>query len=312
MRKDQAYFDSKAIGSSLLSKYIQSPDHALMETVGTSYMEKGRIWEDLVEFQITGGTWFHQKYFLAEAPQLPESKRYLSIPDILDSNDIPQAVARGYIYNQPKKKGVPPQLSMQKGLPARHAMLNEIKANAYKRPIPVEDWADMQRLWNNFRKATYKGRNIVNLLKSLDDVQFQVQRYWTDLGSGAECRMKSDIEAVEQTEDGKKGMLIDLKWTSFTPTYGKENFRWQDRHYLAGYTQHCLQMGIEPPYHMIFIIPENKAPYLTHVQYIESGMQDNEIDYQGHIAACWQWIQAGKPQQGFKEEPVNRFFRPMN
>jgi len=311
MREDQAYFNSKAIGSSLLSTFIQSPDHALMQVHPTNYMENGRIWEDLVQYQIIGDkSGFTDKYYRSETDNLPVSQTYRSIPDIMDDDDITQAVADGYIYS---KDG-----SLNARQNARHTLFDEIKENGYKRPIPLECWGKMQKMWHNFSKAQYKGRNIVNMLRSIKDVKFQTIHYWTDI-SGAECRMKSDIEAVYPTEQGLQGMIIDLKCASNVTEYGNNRNRWQERHYVTGYRQYCLKNKINPPQHMIFAISEQKIPYLTYVDYLENPLEynrdyifENQEKYQEHLEACHKWIKAGKKSKGFKERVLDKYFRPIN
>ncbi len=311
MREDQAYFDSKAIGSSLLSAFIQSPDHALMQVNPTNYMENGRIWEDLVEYQIVGKkSSFTDKYYRSEKGRLPDSKTYRAIPDIMDDDNITQAVEDGYIRN---KDG-----SLNGKQETRHALLDEIKVNGYKRPIPLECWEKMQKMWHNFSKAEYKGRNIVSMLRSIKDVKFQTIHYWTDI-SGAECRMKSDIEAVYPVGQELQGMIIDLKCESNVTEYGNKRHKWQDRHYVTGYRQYCLKNRITPPQHMIFAISEQKNPYLTYVDYLENPQEynrdyifENQEDYQKHLEACHKWIKAGKKSKGFKERVVDKHFRPIN
>jgi len=311
--KKHNYFDSPAIGSSLLSSFIQSPDHALMKTTASNYMERGRIWEDLIEYMITEDEKkFKQKYYLSELEKFPTSTTYSSIPDIMDNENVVQTISNGYIYNKLKKGEKKPSLNRLHA--TRHSLLDEIKVNGYKKPIPKECWEKLLKMWENFQKAHYKGRNIVSLLKGLDDVKFQTEHYWKDMLCGAECRMKSDIEATYSTKEGRKGIIFDIKWTSNMSDYGNSRFRWQDRHYTTGYGRKCRQNDIEPPPSMIFLISEYKEPYLTYIWSLDDyqGITENQSDYQAHVEQCGQWIDAGKPLKGYKEQTVNKYFRPNN
>jgi len=310
MRKDQPYFDNPAIGSSLLSTYIEdSPDHALMEVKPTNPMENGRVWEDLVEHYLTGGkNGFNDKYFLSTVSDFPNPKKVPGIPELMDSKNVKKAVKSAYVWNKGKK-------ALNQTYAAYHILLDEIQANDHKRPIPTGCWDKMEKMWSNFLKAEWRGNNIVEMLMGLDTVKFQTEHYWKDIECGAECRMKSDIEAVYETSEGKQGILIDLKFTGgikqFTTRFIKT--RWQDRHYSTGYGQYCRRNDVEPPLNMIYLICECAAPYLTYVREMQPlDVMQLQSEYSEKLTECWSWIKGGKKAVGFKEQSVNKYGRPVN
>lgn len=319
MRKNQAYYDSPAIGSSLLSTFIEdSPDHALMEVKPNEAMEMGRIWEDLVEYYLSDSrNRFTNKYFVSEQTVFPKPTKLPSIPELMDRENVEKAIMQAYIWNKgkPTKKGEKAVKKLNSIYKTYHDLLDEIKANNYKRPIPKDCWDTMKKMWDNFCKAQWMGNNIVQMLKGLKDVKFQTEHYWTDLDSGAKCRMKSDIEAVYETAEGKQGWLADLKLTSGIVQFEQrtKKYRWQDRHYTTGYGQKCRNNDILPPLSMPFIISEMKAPYLTYVRTIRPlDAMELQTEYDQNLTDCWQWIKGGKQAVGYKEQYVNKYGRIVN
>lgn len=312
MRKNQKYFDNPAIGSSLLSTFIEdSPDHALLEVKPTNSMENGRVWEDLVEYYIVTARGkksnFKDKYFLSKVTEFPSPSKKVSIPELLDNKDIKSAVSEAYTYT---KKG-----TLHGTFANYHSILDEIKDNDFKRPIPSNCWNKMCKMWANFCKAEWQGQNIFDMLCGLPVVKFQQEHYWTDLISGAKCRMKSDIEAVYETASGNHGWVADFKFTGGIKQFTARGIktRWQDRHYSSGYAQYCHTEDIEAPQNMIYIIADNTAPYLIYVREIRplDAMQ-LQTTYNEKLAECQAWIKGGKKAVGFKEESVNQYFRPVN
>jgi len=313
MRKNRKYFDSTAIGSSLLSTFIEeSPDHALIEVKPTNSMENGRVWEDLVEHYIVtargGESDFTDKYFISTVSDFPNPKKVPAIPELLDSKDVKKAVKEAYVWNKDKK-------ALNQTYVVYHNLLYEIQSNNHKRPIPTGCWDKMQKMWINFKKAQWQGQNIFEMLCGLPAVKFQQEHYWTDLISGAKCRMKSDIEAVYETASGKHGWIADLKCTAGIKNFNSRGIktRWQDRHYSSGYTQHCYTEDIEAPQNVIYIISDIQPPHLTYVREIQplDAMQLQTV-YGDRLTECWAWIKEGKKTIGFKEESMNQYFKPVN
>ena len=306
MRKDQNYFDSKAIGSSLLSTFIEdSPDHALIEPKPTNSMERGRIWEDLIEHYMTNGkNGFLDKYYISGLPSFPTSTTQPSIPELMDSDNVEKAIKGAFVWTQSK--------NLNQKYEKYHDLLAEIEHQDYKRPIPKECWEKMGRMWTNFCKAEWQGHNIVNMLMAASSLKFQQIHYWKDTDCQAECRMKSDIEAVLNTPYGKTGWLGDIKWTEkingFTTRASK--IRWQDAHYTTGYAKHCAKVEIKAPQSMVYIVSEFTAPYLTHVfQMRPDDAMVIQSEYKEHIVKCQRWIKGGKKAVGFREKSVNKYFR---
>ena len=92
--KNQAYFDSPAIGSSMLSAFIKSQDEALKKFNASRFAENGKEYEDLIEEEATGKTVFSDKYFVSSITSFPDTKKpnIKSILVIIDDDDIQKAV----------------------------------------------------------------------------------------------------------------------------------------------------------------------------------------------------------------------------
>jgi hypothetical protein len=310
---DQDYFNSEAIGSSLLANFIKGPDYALKEIKPSGAMEKGKIFEDLVEEEATGNPVFKDKYFVSSINSFPDTKKpnIKPILEILDSDHVGQAVEAGYIY---KDNG-----DRNNTYKKRHDCLDQIKAHDYRRPIPAPDWEDLKAMLENFKLARFAPPEYeweVNLFEMLSSpgARFQQTHFWKS--GDAECRMKSDVEVFwEDSELAQyRGFVGDFKatgnWVKFKHNW-KEKYIWQSKLYLEGFQRYCRENDIIEPEHIWYFIQESTAPYLLHMK----ALSMEEIDalapkYKYSLNACQEWIDAGRPKRGYTDaEHVDRFLR---
>lgn len=312
MKKDQSYFNSPAIGSSLLADFIKSPDHALKKVSLSLPMLYGIIWEDMLEAQLKGNAdGFYKKFYHSKIDKFPDTKNptLTNIVELLNSPDITQALNSAYIY---KNDG-----SLSNTYKNRHFLLDEIKDNNYRIPIPSELWEIFNKQWINFQKAVYWKNKLTDWLTKTEKVVFQQPYFWTDEDTGAECRMKSDIEVYYEHSGEKSAQIFDIKWTSCYDNFRRgwsQRYIWQNAHYINGFHHQCAQnnsdIALNP--NMVFIVSEAKEPYMTYV--IELSLEAKEkleYEYKAHLGKCWEWIQNGRRSQGYLTQTVDRYLRPI-
>ena len=291
---DNAYFKSSAIGSSLLAAFIKGQDYAKMGVRPTGYMEAGKIWEDWLEEQMSDSSVFTDKYFFSKVDKFPETTNPMlkSVAEIVNCRNIKLAVLNGYVH----KVGGDGLNGRYK---ARHDLLDDIRKNGFKRPIPRLLWDDMQMMFENFQKVRHQGLNLFDSLKGKS--HWQQTHFW-QTATGAKCRMKSDIETYFVS--GKKyGELHDIKLTANIATFWRNwrsKYVWQAIHYLEGFKDFCEKNIITPPKYMWFIITEAVAPFLTRIITLSQKAQKILLpQYHQHVTDCQTWIDAGKPAKGY-------------
>jgi hypothetical protein len=303
------YFNSAHIGSTLLAKFLDHPDKAKKEIKPKSCMEKGNIYEARLQEEIEGSTVFSGRYFKSSVKKFPETScpDLKGILDILESDDIKREVDKGYVYTKPDKDG---NKKLSGTYKCRHKMLDEIKANGYRRPVPAGVWNDLKEMMINFKLAKFGGGNLFYSLQALD-TRFQVEHYWQH-ESGAKCRAKWDIITIYEEDGIRKGLVFDVKATENWPSF-KHNWRqryiWQNKHYLEGFRNWCFEQGIEPPETMQYLIAESTDPWLLHIWSLATEVLDDMTpEYDDALARCQAWIDAGRPRIGYETEiTVNRW-----
>jgi len=307
-----AYFDSKDIGSSLLATFIDHPDKAGREVKPTGFMEMGRMYEDLIEQEVTGSTLFTDKYFRSDIDLSANCAAWKTILPIMEADEVdPAEIEKAYIWTKKDKKG-------QRRLNATHGKLHDalddIKANGFKRLIPACMGRSLDAMLVNFKRAKLDGTNLFDILRSLG-AKFQVEHFWEN-ENGAKCRMKSDIELFWMVGDQKHGMCIDLKatskWSQFIQNW-KRSYIWQYVHYSAGFERYCRENFITP-HPMLYLVAESSAPWLVNTwELSEEDAAFLTPKYNQSLAECQAWIDAGRPVKGYREKRVvNRFGSRVN
>lgn len=342
---DKKYFNSEAIGSSLLATVIQriEPlelcfDYALKEPEPTQAMEMGRIFEDWMEEQITRELVFTDKYFRSDLKTFPatgakgvknilemfENERLVEDEKGLPRNSLHLDIERGYIYNKPNKKTGVAELS---GTHVnRHRLLDQIKAHDYRRPIIAPDWDNLMSMDENFKLAPFSiggvSFNLFNLL-CRQEAEFQVEHFWKH-ESGAECREKLDIVLTYTAGDSTYAIPFDLKATgdqvSGLKSFGafKRNWSskyiWQSKHYMEGFKDYCGKYGYIPSEKIWYLVQESSFPHLLHAWALSVGDLDYlDKPYNEAMPLIQEWIDAGKPKKGYTEQrTVDRFGRPLH
>lgn len=323
-----SYFESDAIGSSILSNVITGfdpgevcTDLGIVPVEQTKFMGMGKAFEDLVEQEFSGRRVFYEKYFCANIPSIPayngadESiKQILDIMDIEDAEEREQAVENAYIL----KKGKPELNNTYK---ARHDCLDEIKHNKYRRPIPTQDYDNLMIMLERFSSYPFEISTSKLSLSEWSqnvDVQFQVEHFW-EHDSGAECRAKFDMIWRWEVDGIVYAIPFDLKVTANWKSFKKhwtEWYIWQSKHYIQGFKNWCDGLGITP-YHdtgnplIWYLIQESTAPQITHALALSADELDRlDEAYNDAVPQVWEWIQQGRPVKGYTEQKIiNRWGR---
>lgn len=308
------YFKNPAIGSTLLARFIDHQDNALMEVKPTGFMEAGKIFEDLIEEEVTGKSVFSDKYFKSDVDLSPESaawKKLLPFFEDVEYEDkldiIGQLVDEMYVWNTKPDKQTG-KIELNKTHKKLHRALDQIKAHDYRRLIPQKTGDAIFKMFENFKRAQVGNAGLFAILSHYD-TRFQVERFWKH--EDADCKMKSDIELFWDVEGQKYGLNFDLKVTANFSTFvqnWKKSYIWQYIHYSEGFREYCEENNIIP-YKMLYVICEASEPYLVRVW----DLSDEDIEilkprYFEKLGACQEWIDNGKPTKGYREQQtVNRF-----
>jgi hypothetical protein len=286
------YFDNPAIGSTLLARFMDHQDKALKEVSPTGFMEMGRMFEDLIEEEVTGSPVFFDKYFKSDMNLGPESAAWKKILPLFERDDPPteDEIEKLYVWNTaPSKETGEIELNgTHKNL---HRALDQIVAHDFRRLVPKNMTDALTAMLANFKRTeTHE--------------------------SGAACRMKSDIEVFWEVEGKKHGMNIDLKATanfgSFVQNW-KKSYIWQFMHYSAGFRQYCLENNITP-HKMQYVISESAEPYLINIWDLSDAATERlKPKYNQGLTDCQVWLDGGKPTTGFKKhQTVDRWGREVN
>jgi len=307
------YFNSEAIGSSLLAQCIVSvdplqvcTDRATKEIKPTSAMEIGKNFEDLVEVEY-GEFDFWEKYFKSNFKTMPSG-----IVEILEKDELTEralAVSNGYVY---KDNG-----ELHGTYKRKHAMLDQIKAHDYRRPIPETTWEKLEimlaRFWNCPFKLRRHAFTIKEWMRERADVLFQVEYFWNN--DGAECRAKFDMIWLVKFGSETYAVPFDLKVTgdevvgqkSFGAfvTNWRKKYIWQSKHYHEGFKRWCLENDYLPYDKMPYIIQESDWPQITNIWMLhESRLEYLDGPYQAALQEIQKWIDEGKPVRGFIEQQI--------
>lgn len=322
------YFTSDAIGSSLLADCIVSvdplvvcTDRAIKERKPTAAMEIGRLFEDLVETEY-GDLYFLDKYFQSNFQTMPSG-----ILDILEAENIEEAVDNGYVYKATKGK----EHELHGTYKRKHAMLDQIKAHDYRRPVPVTWWDTLGAMFENFKKYPFtlswkkehgiadQTETLAGWMKDWAEVRFQVEYFWEE--TGAKCRAKFDMIWLIEYGDETYAVPFDLKATgdavdgnkSFGAFVGnwKRSYIWQSAHYMAGIRHWCEENGYIPHDRIYYIVQESTAPQVTNVWSLHPDeLKALDAARLEALPIIQKWIDEGKPIRGYMpQQTVNRYGR---
>jgi hypothetical protein len=306
------YFDSPAIGSSLLGAVITRTDplqicldRASVPVKPTGFMEVGKMFEDLVEEEFSGKPIFSDKYFHSSIKSFPETSRddLKNVLEILDGDNIEEEIESGYVL---KADG-----SWNSTYNNRNECLKEIAAHDYRRPIPAPIWKKLMVMLERFKAYPFKiGDTISSLSEWMTqyvNVEFQVEYFWKH-ESGAECRAKYDMIWSWKIDDITYAIPFDLKvtanWPSFESNW-KYKYIWQSKHYIEGFKKYCEENDLTPHPLIWYLIQESGEPQITHARALSvEGLEYLTQDYNEAIPQIWEWIEANKPIKGFVEQQV--------
>jgi hypothetical protein len=292
------YWKKKALNSTLLADYIDSPDIAKLERKPMTYFEDGKIFETLFEDLIKDTANFQEKYFVAACEHnLPdkfgEIWEQAKGQDMFDAQDA-HIWEPYYVWNKPDKKGNQKLSGNHKAL---HAWLDLCNENPGLYPVPAQKIADMNIGIDNLLKAeidipyVYAG-SFAELLKH--EHEFQKAIYW-------ECNgipKKALLDIVVNVNGLWLG--IDLKYMAdlgrFYKMFGSK-YQWQSVHYYEG-----LITEYENSFpSLLFAVATKSLPFLARTFYAdpEEWTIINDI-YTDKCHECWEWVEKGKPGKGFK------------
>ncbi len=332
-----AYFDSEAIGSSLLGAvitgvqsesqrdYCETPldmlqinlDLGTLDINPTGFMEVGNIFEDLAQEEETRKDIFSDKYFKSDIELKPESaawKKILKIFEETAKEDLPRKINNSYTFTKPDKEG---NVKLHKTHKTFHFALDAIKAHECRRLIPKQTSDALNVMTERFFNAKFKlgTSNKVSLGTWFKryDTRWQVEYFWEQ--AGANCRMKADLILIVEDKAGNKhAILFDLKvtahWSSFEQNWRKR-YIWQSKHYMEGFKLWCRENGFIPFKKMWYLVQESTAPFTTHIRALSPVELDALHDpYMAVLPVIQDWIDKGKPIKGYTEqETVDRFGR---
>jgi len=318
------YFDSKAIGSSLLGTCIVSvdplvvcTDRATVDVKPTSFMEIGRMFEDLVEAEY-GEFDFWEKYFKSNFQTFPAG-----IIEVLENDDVVEAVEACKADPAHYKKDG----NLSKTYERKFACLDQIKAHDYRRPIPAPIWEKLEIMLERFKNCPFTLNDLTlpldEWMSDYAEVKFQIEYFWENFG--AKCRAKYDMIWIYEGLDGKKHAIpFDLKVTgdevvgqkSFGAFVGnwRKKYIWQSKHYHEGFKLWCEENGYAAYDRIPYIVQESEEPQVTNVLELHpEELRALNQPYHESLPVIQEWIDDGKPIKGFMEQQtVNRFGRQWN
>ena len=350
MTKNKDYFKSTAIGSSLLGDCIVSEkplsictDRAIKEKKPTSFMEMGRIFEDLVQSEYDPEFDFWEKYFKSDLNEIPNTtaKGIKNILVMFEDDHLTEDeqghvyrtlhrdIKDGYVYNKPKKDG---SRELNSKYLNRHRCLDQIKAHDYRRPIPAPWWERLEAMLRNFKNYDLTltlggkdyGATIDYWMTQWADVLFQVEYFWYDEEAEADCRAKFDMIWLIEIGGVTYAVPLDLKCTGdgveSNSSFGafvrnwREKYAWQGTHYRAGLKRWCSENGCIPYSRMPYIIQESDEPQVTNVWELhEQELADLDAPYKEALRVIQEWINDGKPIKGqMPQKVVNRYGKEWN
>ena len=324
------YFNSPAIGSSLLGTCIVSvdplticTDRATKEIKPTSFMEMGKIFEDLAQSEYDARFDFWEKYFKSDMASIPEYKgertdikQILEILEELDNWDLDatRVMKQSYIYKSDS--------SLHGSYKSRHRMLDQIRAHDYRRPIPAPWWDKLEVMLERFGNCPvelYGYRRTIDEWMRSGEALFQVEYFWED--SGAKCRAKYDLILLVEFGYDKYAIPFDLKCTGDgvddNASFGafarnwKTKYVWQSKHYHEGFLLWCREHGYEPYEQILYVVQESESPQITNVWTLHTEeLRMLSEPYREALAIIQAWIDEEKPVRGFMpQRTVNRYGR---
>jgi len=323
------YFNSQAIGSSLLADCVVSldpleicTDRATMERKPTKFMEMGKIFEDLVEATYGRGLdWFWDKYFKSNISSFPAG-----VIEILDTENIRQAIEDV----RADQKHYTKSGALSKTYERKFHVLDQIEAHDYRRPIPKPWWEKLKIMLERFKNRPFELAGITmsmhEWMSKRVDVSFQVEHFWEtrdyETEREAHCRAKFDMVWVWEIDGCKLAIVFDLKCTgdeiegrksfgAFVSNW-KKGYGLQSIHYKEGFNNWCKVNGIEPFDELIYyVIQESEEPRISHIWALHRyEMSSLQVPYRQSLPIIQKWIDDGKPIRGYvPQRIVNRYGR---
>ena len=325
------YFKSNAIGSSLLSACIVSvdplaicTDRAIADVKPSSFMETGKIFEDLVEETFGGEEFFWNKYFKSDLKTFPETdSEKTGLKNILqmleDERALQDDIENGYVYTKPDKAG---NVKLNDKYINRHRCLDQIKAHGYRRPIIAPIWEKIEIMLERFKSFPFEFRgNTFSIETWITEYYaaalFQVDYFWSS--DGASCRAKFDMIWIVEIEDIVYAIPFDLKVTADDvqgeKSFGafvrnwRQKYIWQSKHYHEGFQLWCAENGYVPHDTIHYLIQESEYPQITNCWALEAWeLTALDAPYRQALPVIQAWIDAGKPVKGYMTQiNVNRY-----
>lgn len=282
------YEKLEGLSSSLLARFYESQDHALMTPEPSPPLELGKCFEKILEDRVTGSNLFSEKYFECDIQG--------SMP-----KDLPGWIFDGDDLNEKfrlKKDGE--RNAQSKTL---HMYLDACLEHPSKIPVGKKDSDMLGRAVNNLLKMKIKSISkkytLEEILKLAD---FQVCFQWSKDG----IKKKALADAIIVDDDWV--LIFDFKlyasFSNFRKALKRKQFI-QSIHYCEG-----CQTIHGPTKPMWFLVASKEEPYLA---------KPFQVDRESELLAedaYWKlcrnfvvWDEAGRPPRGWLDtEYVKLYF----
>ena len=287
---EKEYRKHPAQNYSLLARFNESQDHALLAVENKSYFEEGKAFERLLCDTIKGTDLFGEKFCVDDTISG-------DMPDvILSAFEAHEDLSNMYVYT---KAG-----DLNKTHKRRHAWLDSFIKNPGKLPIPRYTYNEMRARVLNVLKVEILGLPMSEILK---DAKFQVPILWKD-DLGIEKKALIDFLAVVDIFGDVTEIPIDLKSTANLMKFRSDlKYRcWiQDRHYSEG----IKRLYKNPFQQMVFLASDKTAPFIAQPFYIDGESLPYATEkYKELSLNCSKWVKEGRPKKGWKPAQYVKIF----
>lgn len=286
-----------AINYSSLSRFADSPDHALMDVPAKSYFEFGNAFELLVEDRAKGSKKFDERFFACDAP-----------------GDMPDDLA-GWIE---RKEDLSTKYRLKKdgdrhaGAARKHEWLDACQDNPGIMPKGRDEIAQLKKMVDNFMKMQPFSDELSRqhgvyseapLSEILPIAEFQVPIIW----HVGRMMKKALIDCMVETESTI--YVFDIKTAADMKRFFwmlREKYWIQEVHYSAGLKLIFKDKEIV----WRFLVSSKAEPYISQPFCVDPMRMDDCSGRYNDLCTEYQaWIDDGKPPKGWKElEKVGIYF----
>lgn len=274
---EEEYRAAPGLNSTLLGRFWQSPDHALMKMEPKHYLDQGHAFEDILWMLAYGdSSKFDARFFIADLGTPPDK--------------IIQAIEAGTdlaTLENLNKDG-----SRSKTSTTLHAWIDACMEHPGLKPISKAEYDTLCTMAGHMMDMELDpGSRVGDIIQYCD---FQVPIFWEKDG----IQKKALVDLL--LFDGKNYWPFDIKaYASLSKfkTELKSSLWIQELHYSEG-VREALGGQYECP--MRFWVAEKQAPHLA--QQIGLDLVWREIMKEKYSALCWEcseWIKNGRPARGW-------------